>query len=608
MNKDKRNEQKLLEKLQANWKTARGKYESSFRKMSILDQTDKGEMWKAIGAKFPSYQILPDTNFIAYVKSNLTASIYTVAKSAQVMATADTDMELCENLNVALRNFWTNSNVGYLQLLAGERAALCNLGITQVGWNESYTVGAGDQLQKGTVSLKNVDPMKFMRDPFARDLDSAGWCMTYEDYHKSVILKQPSYREEFKKYMEVEEANTILDQAKKKSSIIPGSADGYYTIVIHWIRNKTGGIDEIHTVNNDWILMKKENIEPNMFPFALLYCNIPGEHPVGVSECQKAFANNVAYNLIDSIALTSEYKNQRPPKFINAASGLNVQAFAKHGDEANKTFIVNNNPKDVVHYQQFPQVSPAIPNMKMGLEAGIETITGVDGRYTGRDTGSIITTGGTEEMLNRVTVIDTPKIMLFEQYCSRLTDLILSNMVIHSPKRRYFYKLPNTTTWRTTEVNFPDIPNETLFNYEINISSDLPNNKQRVAQMANMLMEKQMQYNQDGTNVEIITVEEWLMFQDLPQKEFMLERMGIQRLNNAQELVSQVLYEFDALTKSGMTADQAIMMTANSMNQQMGAPNAMPGLTPDGIPAAQGMVPGASGPMSPAGPQFNPQM
>ena len=28
-------------------------------------------------------------------------------------------------------------------------------------------------------------------------------------------------------------------------------------------------------------------------------------------------------------------------------------------------------------------------------------------RYTGRDTGSIITTGGTEEMLNRVTLIDT---------------------------------------------------------------------------------------------------------------------------------------------------------------------------------------------------------
>ena len=52
---------------------------------------------------------------------------------------------------------------------------------------------------------------------------------------------------------------------------------------------------------------------------------------------------------------------------------------------------------------------------------GIELVTGVDNRYTGRDTGSIITTGGTEEMLNRVTMIDTPKIMNYENYTKNLT-------------------------------------------------------------------------------------------------------------------------------------------------------------------------------------------
>ena len=53
--------------------------------------------------------------------------------------------------------------------------------------------------------------------------------------------------------------------------------------------------------------------------------------------------------------------------------------------------------------------------------------------------------------------------------------------------------------------------------------------------MANMLMEKQMQYQESGSSVQLITEEEWLMMQDLPMKEYMLERMGIQRQRDSIE-------------------------------------------------------------------------
>ena len=589
MNKEKekkksdQDDDKLLGKLRDKFDICKQHYGPIHKRMRLLDATDRGDLWKALKAKFPPYQILPDTNFVTFVKSNLVSSIYTVTKSAEVQPTSEQDKDITMYLNIALEQVWSLSNVGYYQFKAGERAALLNIGITQVGWSEDLTAGSGDSFYKGNVTLKNINPLKFMRDPFAVDLQSSGWCLTYDKYHKSVFKSNKLYSEAYKKYREQQkfaEAMEIPDNDGR-----PTPDKDYYTLVIFWVKTDKG-IDEIHTINCEYILHKKENIVPNEYPFAILYCNEPAENLVGVSECSKVFANNVAYNLMDSIALTSEYKNQRPPKFVSASAGLNINSFAKHGDEADRTFIVNGRAQDAVYYHQFPQISSHLPQLKAGLEQGIQTMTGIDGRYTGRDTGSVITTGGVEEMLNRVTVIDTPKIMHYENYTKQLTKLVLANLVQFAPKRKYFFKKPNSTKWDSIEVDFPKIDEETLFNYKINVSSELPNNKQRVAEMANMLMEKQMQYQEQGASVQLITEEEWLMFQDLPNKEYLLERMGVQRQQNAVEEVSQTLFNYAELVKQGMNPSDAILATANSLQStRMGqGPDvgAIPGAMPDG--------------------------
>ena len=57
------------------------------------------------------------------------------------------------------------------------------------------------------------------------------------------------------------------------------------------------------------------------------------------------------------------------------------------------------------------------------------------------------------------------------------------------------------------------------------------------------------------------------MFQDLPNKEYMLERMGVQRWQNALEDVAQVLYQYSDLVKQGLTPDQAMQATAQTLQQ-----------------------------------------
>jgi len=553
-------DEKLLAKLREYYDTCIQYYGRIHKKMRLLDAVDKGDLWKAVKAKFPSYQMLPDTNQVAYVKDNLLASLYTVAKSAEVVSTTEQDIDFTALCNIALEHEWDKNNVALYQFMAGERAALLNYGLTQVYWSED----------KKAVQYKNIDPIRFMRDPFADNLDEAGFCLTYNVFHKSFFMKDLRYKRSFLEFLEKQESSTEMPPDYDDRNSVSSSKE-HFALYMWWVRTPEGNIDEIHTIDNKHILYMKHSIKPNMFPFAELYCNLPGSSLIGMSGPAKIFANSLVYNLMDSIAFTSIYKNQNPPKFINKQSGLNVSAFSRYGDQANRTFVVNGDASKAVHYHQFPEVSPVLPNMQGVLQNNIQMVSGVDGRYTGRDTGSIITTGGTEEMLNRVTLIDTPKVVNYENYTKRLTELTLSLLIEFCPSRTYLIKdeaqsTVENTVFKTVEVDFPNIQPEAAFEYSIQISSELPKNKQRVQAWANNMMEKQMQYQSQGLNVDIITPEEWIRYQDVPYKERLLERMGVQSQLNSITEAEAVVSRYAQMVSEGVESNDAIRMAAQDVD------------------------------------------
>ena len=563
-----------LANLKDNYTIASNEYSKAHKRAQKLDLADNNELWRAVNAKFPKYQILPETNHISYVKNNILASIYTVGKSASLIPTSENDKDIVMQLNAVLEHIWKQINVPYYQMLAGERAALMNLGVTQVGWDNSVSVGTGSAFYRGKCVLKNINPLHYMRDPYADNIDLAGYAMVWDYYHKSVIEDNPNYADEFKAYLASKEtghamsANTPAPATDRMSPDAKGKKD-YYLVFTHWVK-VNGKVHEIHTIDNTHTLYLKEDIKPSTIPLVELYCNIPAKNIMGSSEANKVFANTLAYNLMNSVILTAEYRNQRPPKFINAQSGLNVGSFTKNGNEADRTFIVNGDASKAVHYHQFPQPSQAAAQSLGILTADIQNVTGVDGRYTGRDTGSILTTGGINSMLDQVTMIDAPKIKNYEEYCKRLTQLIIYNHIEFSTtSRSYLVKdKVNPKIWRTVVVDFPEIDSETVFEYELTISSELPKNKTMIQNMANKLMEMQMQYSAQNIEADLITPQEWLMMQDIPMKEYMMERMGIQRTQNWVEAVAQIVNQYAGLVEQGANPQDAILATADTMQAQ----------------------------------------
>lgn len=570
-----------VQKLNDWFSVAAAEYAPAHRRARKLDAADRGKLWEAVGAKFPKYQILPDTNQVHYVKSNILASVYTVGKGATLLPTSEQDKEIVQHLNIAIEKLWSVLDVPKYQTAAGERAALLNVGITQVGWDNNIVVGKPNSpyFHRGDVVLKNIDPMRFMRDPFSKSIELAQYCVTWDDFHKSAIVANKNYKERFEELLRNNgSVGTVSESAAlpvtdRVSSSAANKKD-YYRIFCYWV-NVDGKIHEVHLLNNKHVLYVKQDIKPSVFPFVELYCNEPSGDLFGTSECATVFQNSLAYNLMFSIMLTAEYKNQRPPRFINGQSGLNVSTFTKHGNDADRTFIVNGDASKAVHYHQFPTPSPQTLTAMGMLMGDIKSMSGVDDRYTGRDTGSVLTTGGIESMLDQVTMIDAPKVNNYERYCKQLTSLIVYNYLEFSAlSRKYLVRdKRNPKVYTTVEVDFPKIPSDTIFEYDVMLSSELPKNKARLEAVANHLMEMQMQYQGQGISVDLITPQEWLMFQDIPHKEYMLERMDIQRTQNWTELVAQAVTQYANLVQKGVDPEEAIAATADTMARQ-GEPGA----------------------------------
>ena len=59
-----------IKDLESNYRIAASEYSRAQQRARRLDLVDKNRLWEAINARFPKYQILPETNHVSYVKNN----------------------------------------------------------------------------------------------------------------------------------------------------------------------------------------------------------------------------------------------------------------------------------------------------------------------------------------------------------------------------------------------------------------------------------------------------------------------------------------------------------------------------------------------------------
>lgn len=551
----------------------------------ILDAYDAGKFWDTVKVKLPSHQIIPDTNYIFHTKINQLNSVYAAPYIADVVALDPGDQDESRQINKLLEFSYNRLRLGEKQLEIGERAALLNVGYLQFAWDTSakYVIETSEKETK--TNITNGDLVVVPRDPFSVRLDpnfknfqeGRAVFITTEESYENLLAKYPTCREEL-----LALANQEKEEAKQNAGVVVvNTASPHLTGTDHLMQDITrtnlgilpvyiaykkvphenGGyrVDQIIYTSGDIVLEYRKGIKPNYFPLVLLYNMPPERDAYGVGLCARLLRNALAINILDSVAVTHTYAAQRTPWILDARSGLTAEGLKKDINNPDRIFTVNSggNAKEALQRLDYPNLPANLQQVRDSLENAIEKISGIDDRYTGRDTGSVTTTGGMERMQQRVSMSDNTRISMIEKYARDLTSMMLDFYIEHGGKRYatandgYGEKEKDVVSVDFTKYKGKNKP----FLYSIHAAPLLPKSRARLAEAANIIMQVQMQY---GGQIQLLTPEEWMFFQDFPQKDMILDRMKLDRLRNDHEEIASELTSFSAMTEQGMRPEAAV--------------------------------------------------
>lgn len=566
-----------VDKFRALFQQRRLKKERIWR---MLDSYDTGEFWDTIRSRLPSHQLIPDTNHVFYVKDNIVNSTYAAPYIADVLPTDPNDQDLSREINKFIEYEYNRQEVGDKQLSLGTRTALLNCSFLQFAWNKDSEIKVGENVNKGEIEIITRDPMEVLLDPNFKDFqEGRAVFILGEDSYDSIVANYPSAKEDIDEIFKSKTDGSInvtnnaspyemgksynnKDVVRTNEGMLP-VYNCFYKVLDD---NNKIRIDQIIYTTDNIVLYAKKGIKPNYFPLVALYATPPEKDPYGIGVVQRIVKNAMAINVLDSISVTHVYASQRTPVVLDLRSGLSAARVAAEINDPDRVFPINDgDPSKVIHRLDYPDLPNNLEYIKSSLEAAIEKITGVDVKYTGRDTASVTTTGGMERLQSRVTMTDNTRINLIEKYARDFTKMLL-DFYVHFGGERHFAtnKEQSKQEQEALSVDFNKLKENKherhQFAFHIEASPLLPKNRARLAEAANMIMEMQLQYQ---GQIELMTGEEWLFYQDFPQKDMMLDRMKLDRLRDDFEEITNELSSFSAMTEQGMRPEAAVQQLAD---------------------------------------------
>lgn len=516
-----------------------------------LDAYDSGNFWSHVKAKLPKHQMLVDTNYVNYVKQNQVNSIYSGGYIADVNPRSSEYEDLARNINAFLEFVYEDVELNYYQLLAGDRAALLNVGAIMIEWDTD----------KKKIKPKFVDTSCLYLDPATRVYQEGSALFVAEVVSRRELIRTcPGYKDKLSKNALTSASSSYYGGAYIDSKT-PTDKDDIVYILNAFIKNETGKINQYVIANEDTILAEKKNIKPDMFPVAVLYGLPPIKDAYGFNVSKLILRNCLALNLLDSIGITHVYAQQRRATIMRRDIGVTPDYLSQNINNPDMTIPVDGDPTKAVHQLDLPDLPNFLVEYRAKLEESIFLISGVDPVYTGRQTNSVTTTGGVERMQQRSSLTDATKISMLEHFVKNLTKMIYMFYVEFGDDYQVFNKAKHPALKDIYRVNFKDIRDKHIeFDFSMNASPYLPKNRVRYAEAATQIMEMQGQYQM---NPPLITPEEWLKYQDFPQKDLILQRIEKQRVQDDVQEITENVVNFSSLMQQGVTPDGAIQMLAD---------------------------------------------
>lgn len=571
------------------------------RIFKILDAADHSDIWKIYNRKIPSFMQTPTHNPITIIKEATKASVMPTEYSGEFKALSMDVKELADTANKYFQMKWEAANMNEVNNECADYAYLHGTSGILMGWNNNI-VDASDvtnyfnPAKHIQFQAKAYHPSNIFPDPGASTVEEMRYLFLVERKTKDFLRSIPRFQKSL--YL-IENSNDttgnvnpnyILDKAKSSSNDVVSFITCYKKVMRQKIDPVTSlttlspSVDIIYLAGRN-VLDVEKDIQPNCIPFVPLYDEKVPNNFWGISKCYKVLSLYLTLVQIDSIEATGYFKNQNPAEFINSLAGLNVADYQNKRDNPDKAFTVNCDPKLVQAFAQRPDIPKTLDGFRAYLLDAIRQISGVDAAYLGQSYGSIQTTGGIQQAVDRATMRDANRIKSIDKFIRKELELMTQFFIVHGQQEKFYVPNPDKGSEQPgEELTFDPLD---LIKYQsicIDVSNAAPRSNQSYEDAAMKLMELQMKYvPAEHGYPDFITPEELIQWLNIPkpQQRLLIDRMKRQMQTMKLEEYAAVLTAIGTLTQGGMPVEQALMEVVKQMESAMGQ---IPATNPNNVP------------------------
>lgn len=565
------------------------------RVFKILDAADHSDIWKTYNRKIPSFMQTPVNNPITIIKEATKASIMPTSYAGDYRPLTIAARELADTANKFFQMKWNASNMDDVNGEAADYAYLHGTSGVLFGWNADIVDASDVSNQfnmRSEIQAKAWHPSNIFPDPEGATVDEMRYMFFAERKSKAFLKTIPRFANAL---YALDSANDslghtdpkyILDKSKQSANGVVTFLTCYKKVMrakpnpLTGVVQLTPSVDIVYMAGRN-ILDVSKDIQPAIIPFVPLYDDKVPNNFWGISKCYKVLSMVLTLNQIDSTEATAYFKNQNPSEFINAMSGLNVADYQNKKDNPDSAFTVNCDPRLVQAYAERPELPKTIDQFRSYLLSMIQQVSGVDSVYLGRDYGSIQTTGGVSQAIDRATMRDVTRIKSIDKFIRKELEIITQFYILHGQQQSFYPQMLNRTQQiAATEMQFNPADLIGRHDIEIVVSNSAPRSNQSYEDAAQKLFELQMKYSpaQHGYP-DLITPDELVGWLNIPksQQNVLRDRMKAQMENMKVEEYTAVLTAVGTLTQGGMPPEMAVqevakMIESSAMGQLPATP------------------------------------
>lgn len=577
-------EKQLVSTLHQRFNRAQQAVQSRHKKWALLDKFDRGKQWE--DAELPPWIPKPIHNLIRQTRILKRSNLASAIPSAHYAAIHEDQKDAVTMLQRGYKHVWDTQKVAYTIRRCIDRIFLQGTQVACV-YNEEDINGTyygkdnpKNRMYQGTIRVKRFPIANFFPDPSAYTIEECKFIETTE----ITTLEAVKANKKFKEFagqklasikagtysLSDDESGSIYNRENKPlEGMATDKKDDRAVVHTHWeMAYNDEGKKELNVyyylAGAEFLLYKRENVKPCVFPFAVLHDEEEDNDFFGTGTAEDLLEKQKLINKTEQSASVIGTLNQNPQKVVARESGINGQDMARTGSQPGKVWTTNIDPTRSVYNIPVPDIPRGLFDLKDRNVADIKDYVGMNEAYMGNSVGSLTTSTGVNSLIERATVRDKDKMLQIDRFVEQISDLIVLFIIESWKDKRPI--INSGPAGRVDNYMFdPQVIKDVgVDNLQWFVKSDVyasaPITQALKRQQADQMLQVQMQFNPDPA---IITIEEWLHMQDFDNKDEILARMQRDRIAKQQreamdmtQIVMDMVNQAQQLTYQGTAPAQ----------------------------------------------------